>query len=282
MILQKILASKRDEVRKRQAGVPAAALERLAAVAPPALDFAGAIRKGPEGDIRLIAEFKRASPSRGTIRAELDPAEVARRYAEAGAAAISVLTDAPFFHGSADDLRSVRAAVKAPVLQKDFILDAYQLLEARSLGADAILLIAAALPDEALGRLDKAAAELGLAALVEVHDEADVKRALAIGPPAAGAGGRPRSKANGCMLRGRPRIIGINNRDLRTFEVSLATTFRLRHLIPPGIIVVSESGIRSRADALELQEAGVDAMLVGEWLMRQPDAGKAAAELLGE
>lgn len=269
MILQKILASKRDEVRKRQAGVPAAALERLAAVAPPALDFAGAIRKGPQGGIRLIAEFKRASPSRGTIRAELDPADVARQYADAGAAAISVLTDAPFFHGSADDLRSVRAAVKAPVLQKDFILDAYQLLEARSLGADAILLIAAALPDEALGRLYKAAAELGLAALVEVHDEADLDRALAIGPPADGAGGGP-------------RIIGINNRDLRTFEVSLATTFRLRPLIPPGIIVVSESGIRSRADALKLQEAGVDAMLVGEWLMRQPDAGKAAAELLGE
>jgi indole-3-glycerol phosphate synthase len=269
MILQKILASKRDEVRKRQARVPAAALERLAAKAPPALDFAGAIRKGLHDGIRLIAEFKRASPSRGAIRADVDPAQVARLYADAGAAAISVLTDAPFFHGSADDLRSVRAAVKVPVLQKDFILDAYQLLEARSLGADAILLIAAALPDDALRRLHKAAADAGLAAMVEVHDEADLDRALAIGPPVGGAGGRP-------------RIIGINNRDLRTFEVNFATTFRLRPLIPPGAIVVSESGIRSRADALKLQEAGVDAMLVGEWLMRQPDAGKAAAELLGK
>jgi len=256
-MLEEILASKRDEVRKRQARVPAAELQRLAANAPPVLDFTGAIRN--EGKIRLIAEFKRASPSRGAIRADLEPEQVARLYAASGAAAISVLTDAPFFHGSADDLRSVRAVVKVPVLQKDFVLDAYQLLEARSLGADAILLIAAALPGAALGRLHKAAADLGLAVLVEVHDEADVDRALAAGP----------------------RIIGINNRDLRTFEVSVATTFRLRPLIPPGIIVVSESGIRSRADALKLQKAGVDAMLVGERLMRQPDPGKAAAELLG-
>jgi indole-3-glycerol phosphate synthase len=258
MILERILASKRDEIRARQARLTSAELERLAASAPPALDFAGAIRSG--GRIRLIAEFKRASPSRGAIRADLDPAQVGRLYAGAGVAAISVLTDAPFFHGSADDLRSLRPAVKIPLLQKDFILDPCQLLEARSLGADAILLIAAALPGDALARLYQAATDLRLAALVEVHDEADLRRALAISP----------------------RIIGINNRDLRTFQVSVETTFRLRPLIPPGIVVVSESGIRSRADALKLQEAGVDAMLVGESLMRRPDPGKAAAQLLGE
>ena len=173
---------------------------------------------------------------------------------------MSVLTDAPFFQGSGDDLRSAREAVRIPVLQKDFILDDYQLLEARALGADAILLIVAALPGDELARLRRRAAELGLAALVEVHDESDLARALAI----------------------QPKIIGINNRDLRTFRVDLATTFRLRPSISPAIIVVSESGIQSRADALRLQEAGVDAMLVGERLMRQPDPGRAAAELLGE
>ena len=172
---------------------------------------------------------------------------------------MSVLTDGPFFQGSGDDLRSARAAVKIPVLQKDFVLDEYQLLEARALGADAILLIAAAIPGDELARLHERAAELGLAALVEVHDEAELERALAV----------------------RPRIIGINNRDLRTFRVDLATTFRLRPLIPPGTIVVSESGVRSRADAVRLQEAGVDAMLVGEGLMRQPDPGIAAARLIG-
>jgi indole-3-glycerol phosphate synthase len=259
LILDKILASKRDEVQRRKALVPAADLAKRLGGAPAARDFAGAIRRGRDGAIRLVAEFKRASPSQGVIRADLAPAQVARLYSGAGAAAMSVLTDAPFFQGSADDLRSAREAVTIPVLQKDFILDDYQLVEARIAGADAILLIAAALPGDELARLHQRAAELGLAALVEVHDESDLERALAI----------------------QPRIVGINNRDLRTFGVDLATTFRLRPLIPPAIIVVSESGIRSRADALRLQEAGVDAMLVGERLMRQPDPRRAAAELLG-
>ena len=259
MILDKILASKRDEVRRRKAAVPAAELAKRVKGAPAGRDFTGAIRRGPDGAIRLIAEFKRASPSRGLIRADLAPAQVARLYAVAGAAAMSVLTDGPFFQGSGDDLRSAREAVTIPVLQKDFILDDYQLLEARALGADAVLLIAAALPGDELARLHQRATELGLAALVEVHDESELERALAI----------------------RPRIVGINNRDLRMFRVDATTTFRLRPLISPAIIVVSESGIRSHADALKLQEAGVDAMLVGERLMRQPDPGRAAAELLG-
>jgi indole-3-glycerol phosphate synthase len=259
LILDKILESKREEIRKRKALVSAAELAKRLSGAPAVRDFAGAIRRGPDGAIRLIAEFKRASPSQGVIRADLGPAQVARLYAGAGAAAMSVLTDAPFFQGNFDDLRSVRKAVKIPVLQKDFILDDYQLLEARTLGADAILLIVAALPGDELARLHQRAAELGLAALVEVHDEADLDRALAI----------------------QPKIIGINNRDLRTFNVDIATTFRLRPAIPPAITVVSESGIQSRDDALRLQEAGVDAMLVGERLMRQPEPGRAAAELLG-
>ncbi len=259
MILDKILASKREEIQRRKALVPAAELEKRLDGAPAPRDFAGAIPRRQDGAIRLVAEFKRASPSRGVIRADLGPAQVARLYAGAGAAAMSVLTDAAYFRGSFDDLRSAREAVTIPVLQKDFILDDYQLLEARIAGADAILLIAAALAGDELVRLHKRAAELGLAALVEVHDESDLDRALAI----------------------QPKIVGINNRDLRTFAVDLATTFRLRPSIPPSVIVVSESGIRSRADALKLQEAGVDAMLVGERLMRQPDPGRAATELLG-
>lgn len=259
MILDKILASKQDEIQKRKTLVPAAELAKRLNGAPAARDFAGAIRRGPDGAIRLVAEFKRASPSQGVIRADLGPAQVARLYAGAGAAAMSVLTDAPFFRGGFEDLRSAREAVKIPVLQKDFILDDYQLLEARTLGADAILLIVAALPGDELARLHERAAGLGLAALVEVHDESDLERALAI----------------------QPKIIGINNRDLRTFRVDVAATFRLRPSIPPAIIVISESGIRSRAEALRLQKAGVDAMLVGERLMRRPDPGRAAAELLG-
>jgi indole-3-glycerol phosphate synthase len=259
LILDRILASKREEIRKRKGLIPAAELAARLRAAPAARDFVGAIRRGREGAIRLIAEFKRASPSTGVLRADLDPAQVARLYESAGAAAISVLTDGPFFQGSGEDLASAHATVKIPLLQKDFILDEYQLLEARTLGADAILLIAVALPGKTLARLHARAAELGLAALVEVHDDRDLERALAI----------------------EPEIIGVNNRDLRTFRVDLAVTFRLRPSIPSGIAVVSESGIRSRADALRLQEAGVDAMLVGETLMRRPDPGRAAAELLG-
>ena len=259
MILEKILSAKPDEIAKRKVSIPSSELEKLACSAPPARDFPGAISSASDGVIRLIGEFKRASPSQGVIRADLDPADVACRYAAAGAAAVSVLTDGPFFSGSLDDLRAVRNAVDIPVLRKDFIIDPYQLLEARAAGADAVLLIVAALSGRKLGELQERARELGLSALVEVHDEADLGAALAV----------------------HPRMIGINNRDLRTFRVDFGTTFRLRPLIPSGIVVVSESGIRSRADAMRLQSAGVDAMLVGQFLMRQPDPGKAAAELLG-
>ncbi len=258
MILDKILASKREELRERKARAPEALLARAAASAAPARDFAGALRRGAGGAVRLIAEFKRASPSRGAIRSDLEPAHVVRLYAGAGASAVSVLTDTPFFSGCFGDLRSVREAVALPVLQKDFILDPYQLIEARGIGADAVLLIVAALSDDALLELHRKAAELGMAALVEVHDEKELDRALAIAP----------------------KIVGINNRDLRTFQINLETTFRLRPRIPAGVTVVSESGIQSRDDVRRLAEAGVHAMLVGERLMRECDPGKAAAELL--
>ena len=258
MILERILAAKRAEIEQRKASVSAAELERLVRDAPRSRDFAAAVARGAGDPIRLIAEFKRASPSRGTIRADLAPEDVARGYEAAGASAMSVLTDGPFFSGSLDDLKAARAGVKIPVLRKDFMLDAYQLLEARSAGADAVLLIVAALSDQELAELHTRSAALGLAALVEVHNHEELERALAVSP----------------------RIVGINNRDLKTFKVEMDTTLRLRGLIREGVIVVSESGIRSREDMLRLESAGVDAALVGETLMRQADPGAAARELL--
>jgi len=258
MILDDILASKRKELAERKAAVPEAELARRASAGPAALDFAAAIARKPTDPIRLIAEFKRASPSKGVIRADLAPADVARRYADAGAAAISVLTDGPFFSGSLEDLAAVRHAVRLPILRKDFILDRYQLVEARAAGADAALLIVAALDDATIRLLQREAAQLGMAALVEVHDEVELDRALAHNA----------------------RIIGVNNRDLRSFRVNPGATLRLRPRIPAGVVVVSESGIRSREDALRLEQAGVDAILVGEFLMTAADPGAAAAALL--
>lgn len=260
MILDKILEAKRAEVAERKVARPMETLEELARTAPPVRDFAGALRRSGTEPIRLIAEFKRASPSRGLIRGDLDPADVARRYQEAGAAAMSVLTDGPFFSGSLDDLRAARHSVEIPLLRKDFVLDRYQLLEARCAGADAVLLIAAALDEPSLVRLHAEALALGLACLVEVHDDTDLA----------------------CALAARPLLIGINNRDLRTFRVDLRTTLHLRGALPSGVVVVSESGIHARHDALLLQDAGVDAMLVGESLMRQSDPGRAARALLGK
>ncbi len=259
MILDDILRNKRAEVAARKRAAPAKALESLARSASAPRDFRTALAGGRKRGIRLIAEYKRASPSKGIIRADLDPAQVGRLYEAAGAAAISVLTDEKFFSGKLEELRAVRGAVKIPVLRKDFIIDPWQLLEARAAGADAVLLIAAALEEAELREFRIQALDLGMHCLVEVHDETELARALASGA----------------------EIVGINNRNLQSFRVELETTFRLRAGIPQEKLVVSESGIATRADAVRLQQAGVDAMLVGETLMRRPDPGEAAKELLG-
>lgn len=252
-MLETILAHKREEIAPLR--------KRFADWAPPQeapkrRPFAEALRG--EG-VSLIAEFKRRSPSRGDIRPGADPAEMARTYEGAGAAAMSVLTDEGFFGGSLDDLEQARGAVRLPVLRKDFIIDRCQIAESAGLdGPDCLLLIVAALEDAALRDLRELAARCGQAVLVEVHDEAEVERALASGA----------------------EIIGINNRDLKTFEVSLDTTLRLRPRIPQGLPVVSESGIHSADDVRRLADAGVDAMLVGEALMSAEDAGRKIEELL--
>jgi indole-3-glycerol phosphate synthase len=209
--------------------------------------------------VRLIGEVKRASPSKGPLRPDLDAAALAAEYEANGAAAVSVLTDQRFFGGSLDDLRAAQQATGLPVLRKDFVLDPYQVYETRAVGADALLLIVAALDDETLLQLHSLARVLGMAALVEVHDEAELRRALAI----------------------RPAIVGVNNRDLRTFAVDLSMTARLRPLVPGEIVFVSESGIQTRADVQRLAALDVDAMLVGEALMRARDPGRRVRELVG-
>ena len=259
-ILEKIVRSTRRELDARMASRPEADLERAALGRRARGGFLRALRPAERGgDIRLIAEIKKASPSKGLIRPDFDPPSIARRYEAAGAAAISVLTDGPFFQGDLEHLRSAAAAVRLPLLRKDFILERYQLLEAREAGASAVLLIAAVLDDGRLGALLKDAEALGLDALTEVHDREELDRAVALGAPA----------------------VGINNRDLGTFEVDLETTLRLRPHIPEGCLAVSESGIFTREDVLRLQRAGVDAVLVGESLMRHPDPGAAVRALLG-
>ncbi len=209
------------------------------------------------GQPAVIAEVKKASPSQGVIRADFDPAAIARSYAQAGAACLSVLTDADFFHGSEAYLQQARAACDLPVLRKDFTIDAYQVYEARAIGADCILLIAAALDDAALLELALLAAELELDVLLEVHDEGELERALDIPVP----------------------LIGVNNRNLRTFTTSLDTTLRLRASVGVERLLVSESGIHAPADVARLREAGVDAFLVGEAFMRAPDPGAELARL---
>jgi len=211
------------------------------------------------GAVRVIAECKRRSPSRGILRADYDPAAIARRYAEAGATAISVLTEPTFFDGALDHLRAVRAAVPTPILRKDFFVDEFQILEAHAAGADAILLIVAALDDATLARLHAAAVARGLAALVEVHTAEELARAQ-------GAGAR---------------LIGVNSRNLKTLAVSLDTAIALGPTLGPGVVGVAESGIRSRADIDALTAAGYHAFLVGERFMSQPDPGAALAELVG-
>jgi indole-3-glycerol phosphate synthase len=258
VILDEILAAKRAELEQTRRQVPLHAVQEMARKASPALDFANAIR----GDrIRIIAEVKKASPSKGIIAADFDPVSVARTYAESGAAAISVLTESLYFQGGLDVLdsvRSTRGEKGPPLLRKDFIFDPYQVYEARAHGADALLLIVAILEVDRLRELMALTHELGTASLVEAHDEADVAIAIAAGA----------------------KVIGINNRDLRTFKVDLSTTERLRPLIPADRIVVSESGIRTRDDLKRLRGCGVDAVLIGEALMTAGDIAAKMRELL--
>jgi len=257
MFLNKIIAQETVELASRKQYQPLEVLQRMIAEQPPPLDFAGALR----GDrINLIAEFKKASPSKGPIRAQANPEEIARAYAENGAAAISVLTEASHFQGSLAHLTNIRAALadkQLPLLRKDFLFDPYQIYESRAYGADALLLIVAILTSKKLGELLEISRRLGMSCLVEVHDEAEVATAIA-----NGAG-----------------IIGINNRDLVTFEVDLATTARLIQHIPRDRVVVAESGLSERQDVEELINLGVDAVLIGEALMRAPDIAIKIKEL---
>lgn len=255
-ILERIVSWKREEVANRKKSCPPEVVQAEATAAPPPRDFAAALRAP---GISLIAEIKRASPSKGVLCPHLDAPALARRYEAYGAAAISVLTDEHFFRGSLEDLRAVRQSVTIPVLRKDFVLDPYQVYEARAAGADAVLLIVAVLDDVTLQELHELTYALGMAALVEVHNASELERALRIGP----------------------HIIGINNRDLRTFEVSLETTERLRPLIPQDILVVAESGIHHRADVARLRAIGVDGVLVGEALVQAADFGAKVEELIG-
>jgi len=257
-ILARILAAKREEVEAAKRAVPLAELRSRAVAAAPPRDFVAALRTRIErGEAAVIAEVKKASPSKGLLRADFDPAAIAASYERHGAACLSVLTDARFFQGGPDDLVAARAAVRVPVLRKDFVLDTYQVVEARALGADAILLIAAALDAAALRVLEAAALELGMAVLVEVHDAGELDRALALSTP----------------------LLGINNRDLRTFETKLETTWSLLPRIAPGKTVITESGIGGPADVEAMRTRGVNAFLVGEAFMRAPDPGAALARL---
>jgi indole-3-glycerol phosphate synthase len=260
MILDDILARTRADLAARKARRPLKDIELALPGGPPERSLARALRPAARapGALACIAEFKRRSPSAGWIREGAHAAETVRAYADGGAAALSVLTDEPFFGGALEDLTAARAAVGVPVLRKDFIVDAYQLAEARAAGADAALLIVAALSDPELAALLAVGKLYGLELLVEAHDVEEVARAVASGA----------------------RIVGVNNRDLRTFTVDRELAARLRAQIPPDRIVVAESGIRDAADVARLRAAGVDAMLVGETLMRAPDAAAALRALL--
>jgi len=259
--LDEILAHKRHELAQLKAGQSYARIEHLAQQAPRPLDFTAALRARANpavGRAALIAEIKRASPSRGLLAPGLDACQTAALYRANGAAAISILTDAHFFHGSLDDLRRVAALQpRLPVLRKDFIIDPYQVLEARSAGADAVLLIAACLERAVLAGLHALATGLGMAALVEVHQQDELEQVLEICSPVV-----PPSHL----------LIGINNRDLRTFQVRLETSLELLPHVPPGVCVVAESGIHTPADVVRLAQAGATAVLVGEALVTAGDA----------
>ncbi len=256
-ILERIVERKRKEVAIARERVPTAALEGRLSVAPPVRDFFAAV--SAPGPIRLIAEFKRKSPSAGEIRPGATIEDVVRGYAAAGAAALSVLTDGWDFGGNLVDLESARLAVPLPVLRKEFIVDRYQVIEARAYGADAVLLIAECLDDCHLRSLYRDILDLGMTPLVELHDADQLPRVLDLGAT----------------------LVGINNRDLKTMTTDLDHVLRLRDRVPDECVLVAESGIRSRADVERLEAAGIGAMLVGESLLKSPDPGQAAAALLG-
>ena len=256
-ILDQIVETKRREVAESKRRLPLDELEAQATEAPPPRDFRAALA-GP-GPIRLIAEVKKASPSAKVIRADFDPIAIARTYQDHGAACLSVLTDAPYFQGHLSYLARIRASVAIPLLRKDFLIDEYQVVEARMAGADAILLIAEILDDDQMASLLNLARRWNMAALVEFHDPVHLPRVLAAGAD----------------------LVGINNRDLHRFVTDLDLTFRLRDQIPDDVLLVSESGIRTRQDVERLEAAGVSAILVGETLMRAPDIGQATEQLLG-
>jgi indole-3-glycerol phosphate synthase len=257
-ILNRIVAVKRDEVAAAQKTRPAVDVRRAAEARRDVRDFVGALRgRVGAGRPAVIAEVKKASPSKGVLREHFVPAEIAASYARHGAACLSVLTDTPFFQGAAAYLEQARAACALPVLRKDFIVDAYQVDEARAMGADCILLIAACLDDAQMAALEAQALALGMAVLVEVHDAAELDRALRLKTP----------------------LVGVNNRNLRTFEVSLQTTLDLLPRLPADRLLVTESGILTRDDVRTMRDAGVHAFLVGEAFMRAPDPGQALAQL---
>ncbi len=259
-ILQTILARKAEEVRARSTTLPLRELSARCDGLPPTRGFAAALQaKIDAGRAAVIAEVKKASPSKGVIRPDFDPAAIAASYERGGAACLSVLTDVDFFQGHDDYLRQARAACTLPVLRKDFTIDAYQVYEARAMGADCILLIVAALGDAALAELSHLALELGMDVLVEVHDIDELERALQVGAP----------------------LVGVNNRSLRSFEVSLQTTLDLQPAVPRDRLLVTESGIATPDDVARMRAAGVHAFLVGETFMRAPDPGTELARLFG-
>jgi indole-3-glycerol phosphate synthase len=259
-ILQRILAAKREEVAAAKVRADLASVRAAAEAAAPVRDFVAALRaKIAAGRPAVIAEVKKASPSKGVLRADFDPAAIARAYATNGAACLSVLTDRSFFQGAPEHLAAARGACALPVLRKDFVVDPYQLYEARALGADCVLLIVAALEPARMRELEALALELGMAVLVEVHDAAELERALALATP----------------------LVGINNRDLRTFDTRLETTLDLLPRIPADRLVVTESGILARSDVARMQAHGINGFLVGEAFMRASDPGAALAALFG-
>jgi indole-3-glycerol phosphate synthase len=259
-ILRRIVARKREEIAERKHRVPQPMLEARLDAAAPTRGFADRLQQRvAERRAAVIAEIKRASPSKGLLREDFRPAEIARSYSQGGAACLSVLTDRDFFQGDDADLIAARSACELPVIRKDFVVDPYQVIEARTIGADCILLIAACLDDERLAELGALARELGMDVLTEVHDEDELHRALA--------------------LPG--RLIGINNRDLRTFDVTLETTLSLLPQIPNERLVVTESGIHSADDVALMRRNKVDAFLVGESLMRAENPGEKLAALFG-
>ena len=258
-ILQRILETKRSEIEAARRALPQDELEARARAAPPPRDFVGALRaKIAAGRPAVIAEIKRASPSKGLLRADFDSAAIARSYEAGGAACLSVLTDREYFQGAPEHLVAARAACTLPVLRKEFVIEPYQLYESRAMGADCVLLIVAALRADTMRELEAIALGLGMAVLVEVHDAGELDDALGLATP----------------------LIGINNRDLRSFETRLETTLGLCSRIPQTRLPVSESGIASGTDVAKLRAAGVNCLLVGETFMRASDPGKALARLL--